>query len=196
MFSYESRRSLQWCARLRIKTSQGAMLNPHTGVPRHPHMLLLSSSFPLSPAYFHCSFLPFGILFWFFSHLSLYYSPLITSQKGKICCRLIVNSILGFYFYFFHVNWLSFVVVLPAAFPLYFVFNFELFPPLFWSPNWIHFSQFWVTRLHERVHGNDLTKTDRVCTKNISDSLMICQRHVLTRVGQKTFFLIRYYLTL
>ena len=141
MCPYESRRSLQWCARLRIKSSHGAMLNPHTGLPSHPHTLLLSSSFPSLLAYFHCSFLSFGISFCFLPQISIYYSPPITSQKGKICCWLIVNSILGFCLFFsFHVNRLSFVVVIPAVHPLYFGFDFELFPPLFWSPNRIHFS--------------------------------------------------------
>ena len=143
MFSYESRHSsLQWCARLRIKTSQGAMLNLHTGlILSHPHMLLLSSSFPLPPAYFHCSSLPFGLSFCFLPQISIYYSPPITSQKGKICCWLIVNSILGFCLYFFPCqSGLSFVVVISAVHPLYFGFDFELFPPFFWSPNRIHFS--------------------------------------------------------
>lgn len=76
-------------------------LNPHTGLPSHPHTLLLSSSFPSLLAYFHCSFLSFGISFCFLPQISIYYSPPITSQKGKICCWLIVNSILGFCLYFF-----------------------------------------------------------------------------------------------
>ncbi len=141
MCSYKSRRSLQWCARLRIKSSHGAMLNPHTGLASHPHTLLLSSSFPSLLTYFHCSFLSFGISFCFLSRISIYYSPPITSQKGKICCWLIVNSILGFCLYFFPCqSGLSFVVVISAVHPLYFGFDFELFPPFFWSPNRIHFS--------------------------------------------------------
>ena len=132
--------ALQWCARLRIKSSHSAMLNPHTGLLSHPHTLLPSSSFPLPLAYFHCSFLSFGISFCFLPQISIYYSPPITSQKGQICCWLIVNLIIGFCLYFFPCQSTVVCCCASCCISLVFCFWFWTFPPLFWSPNRIHFS--------------------------------------------------------